>query len=150
MDTTKDTLHDAARDERAGRSSPFGPGFHRPLSAEWHNDATHDSTVDTDGKNWEAVRLAKGEPISPDEITTSNATLDNSVPEAADGFAGFDSRVGGKGVLLAVRPDYEVVNRGVEFSPLPYGRGNTTAHGSEAYRVRATRRFEIRRSFSQD
>jgi len=150
MDATKDTSPDTSRDERPARPGPPGPGFRSPLSAEWHNDSTHDSTVDTDGKNWEAVRLANGGPISPDGITTSNATLDNSVPEASDGLAGFDSRVGGNGLLLAVRPEYEVVNRGVEFSPLPYRRDNTPAQDSEAFRVRATFRFEIRRSFSQD
>ena len=61
----------------------------RPRSIELDNDDTHDSTVDTDGKNREAARLAGGGPISPDEITRSNASLVNAMPEAGDGFAEF-------------------------------------------------------------
>jgi hypothetical protein len=83
------------------------------LSMEMHNDRTHDSTVDTDGKNREAARLAGYGTIGPDEVTTSNATLDNNVPEANDGLAGFDSRPGGSGVLLAVEPGYTVVEKGM-------------------------------------
>ena len=83
------------------------------LSMEMHNDRTHDSTVDTDGKNREAARLAGYGTIGPDEVTTSNATLDNTVPEADDGLAGFDSRPGGSGVLLAVEPGYTVVEKGM-------------------------------------
>lgn len=85
----------------------------RPRSAELHNDRTHDSTVDTDGKNREAARLAGDGPIGPDEVTTSNATLDNSVPETPDGFAGFDSRPGAHRLLFATQPGYEVVDRGM-------------------------------------
>ncbi|NKJ48840.1 hypothetical protein CIC12_19265 [Burkholderia sp. SG-MS1] len=84
-----------------------------PRSAELHNDRTHDSTVDTDGKNLEAARIAGYRPISPDEITTSNATLENSVPEALDGMAGFDSRVGGNHLLLALEPGYTVIDKGM-------------------------------------
>src|ERR1700761_4059427 len=83
------------------------------LSMEMHNDRTHDSPVDTDGKNREAARLAGYGTIGPDEVTTSNATLDNTVPEADDGLAGFDSRPGGSGVLLAVEPGYTVVEKGM-------------------------------------
>jgi Protein of unknown function (DUF3005) len=83
------------------------------LSMEMHNDRTHDSTVDTDGKNREAARLAGYGAIGPDEVTTSNATLDNNVAEADDGLAGFDSRTGGGGVLLAVEPGYTVVEKGM-------------------------------------
>jgi hypothetical protein len=93
----------------AGRT----PGAGKPRSAEQHNDRTHDSTVDTDGKNHEAARLAGRSPIGPDEITTSNATLENSVPEASDGFAGFDSRVGGNRLLLALEPGYIAVDKGM-------------------------------------
>ncbi len=91
-----------------------------PRSAEVHNDRTHDSTVDTDGKNREAARLAGYGPISPDEITTSDATLDNSVPEAGDGIAGFDSRPGGHRVLLAPQPGYEVIDKGMLEPQMPY------------------------------
>ncbi|HEX7931575.1 MAG TPA: DUF3005 domain-containing protein [Paraburkholderia sp.] len=84
-----------------------------PRTAELHNDRTHDSTVDTDGKNLEAARIAGHSPISPDEITTSNATLTNSVPEALDGMAGFDSRVGGNHLLLALEPGYAVIDKGM-------------------------------------
>ena len=89
------------------------PGTGGPSTAELHNDRTHDSTVDTDGKNLEAARIAGHSPISPDEITTSNATLVNSVPEAQDGMAGFDSRVGGNHLLLALEPGYTVIDRGM-------------------------------------
>jgi hypothetical protein len=84
-----------------------------PRTTELHNDRTHDSTVDTDGKNLEAARIAGHSPISPDEITTSNATLINSVPEAHDGMAGFDSRVGGNHLLLALEPGYTVIDKGM-------------------------------------
>jgi hypothetical protein len=89
------------------------PGTGGPSSAELHNDRTHDSTVDTDGKNLEAARLAGHSPIGPDEVTTSSATLVNSVPEARDGLAGFDSRVGGNHLLLALEPGYTLVDKGM-------------------------------------
>lgn len=82
-------------------------------TAELHNDRSHDSTVDTDGKNLEAARIAGHSPISPDEITTTNATLVNSVPESRDGVAGFDSRVGGNHLLLALTPGYTVIDKGM-------------------------------------
>ncbi|MGF6372841.1 DUF3005 domain-containing protein [Paraburkholderia sp. MM5482-R1] len=84
-----------------------------PRSTDLHNDRTHDSTVDTDGKNREAARLAGHGAISPDAVTTSNATLDNSVPESLDGMAGFDSRVGGNHLLLALEPGYSVIDKGM-------------------------------------
>jgi hypothetical protein len=89
------------------------PGTGGPRSAELHNDRTHDSTVDTDGKNLEAARIAGYRPISPDEITTSNASLTNSMPEALDGMAGFDSRVGGNHLLLALEPGYTLIDKGM-------------------------------------
>jgi hypothetical protein len=82
-------------------------------STELHNDRTHDSTVDTDGKNLEAARLAGHSAIGPDEITTTNATLVNSMPEAGDGLGGFDSRVGGNHLLLALEPGYELIDKGM-------------------------------------
>lgn len=89
------------------------PGSGGPSTAELHNDRTHDSTVDTDGKNLEAARIAGHSPIGPDEITTTNATHVNSVPEARDGLAGFDSRVGGNHPLLALEPGCTVVDKGM-------------------------------------
>jgi Protein of unknown function (DUF3005) len=89
------------------------PGVGGPSSTDLYNDLTHDSTVGTDGKNLEAARLAGYSPIGPDEITTSNASLVNSVPEARDGLAGFDSRVGGNHLLLALEPGYTVVDKGM-------------------------------------
>jgi hypothetical protein len=83
------------------------------LSMEMHNDRSHDSTVDTDGKNREAARLAGHGVIGPDEVTTSNATLDNSLPEAEDGLAGFDSRLGGNHLLLALEPGCTIVEKGM-------------------------------------
>jgi hypothetical protein len=111
------------------------------LSMEMHNDRTHDSTVDTDGKNREAARLAGYGTIGPDEVTTSNATLDNSVPEADDGLAGFDSRVGGNGVLLAVEPGYTVVEKGMM---LP----DETGHSDERVRARKDSQFRGRAHYA--
>jgi hypothetical protein len=107
------------------------------LSMEMHNDRTHDSTVDTDGKNREAARLAGYGTIGPDEVTTSNATLDNTVPEADDGLAGFDSRPGGSGVLLAVEPGYTVVEKGMM---LP----DETGHPNERSRAQKDPEFRGR------
>lgn len=85
-----------------------------PRSIELDNDDTHDSTVDTDGKNREAARLASGGPFSPDQITGSNASLVNAMPEAGDGFAGFDSRPGGNHPAIAPRAGYMVVEKGFD------------------------------------
>ena len=83
-------------------------------SAEMHNDRTHDSTVDTDSKNHEAARIAGHAPIGPDEITTSNASLVNSVPDNPYAeLAGFDSRIGGNHLLLALEPGYRVIDKGM-------------------------------------
>ncbi|WGS52305.1 DUF3005 domain-containing protein [Paraburkholderia sp. D15] len=100
-------------DTNKASSNDALPNTRGPSSTELHNDRTHDSTVDTDGKNLEAARIAGHSPISPDEITGSNATLVNSVPEALDGMAGFDSRVGGNHLLLALEPGYTVIDRGM-------------------------------------
>lgn len=89
-----------------------------PRSAELYNDDTCDSTVDTDGKNREAARLALGDRISPDQVTTSNASLDNAVPESSDGLAGFDSRPGGNHPALALRPGYVMIEKGFD-APIP-------------------------------
>ncbi|AOK18492.1 hypothetical protein WT26_20820 [Burkholderia cepacia] len=89
-----------------------------PRSIELDNDDTHDSTVDTDGKNREAARLARGEPMSPDQITTSNASLDNAMPESADGLAGYDSRPGGNHLALALREGYVMIEKGFD-APQP-------------------------------
>jgi hypothetical protein len=157
MNATKDA-QDLARgadrtpDDPTAQPGPSGATDRPARSSELHNDSTHDSSVDTDGKNREAARLANHEPISVDEITTSNATLDNSVAEARDGLAGFDSRLGGNKVLLALRPDYEVVDRGIELVEIPYvhDAAPPTSTRDEAeplqQRWRTTRRFEIRRT----
>ncbi|MBB3257778.1 hypothetical protein F4827_002643 [Paraburkholderia bannensis] len=91
-----------------------------PRSAESHNDRTHDSTVDTDGKNREAARLAGAGPIGPDEITTSNASLDDSVPESGDGLAGFDSRGRAHRMPIATQADFEAVDLGMTAAEIPY------------------------------
>lgn len=91
-----------------------------PRSVELYNEDTHDSTVDTDGKNREATRLARGEPISPDQVTTSNASLDNAMPESVDGLAGYDSRPGGNHPALALRPGYVMIEKGFD-APMPTG-----------------------------
>jgi len=129
----------------------------RPRSAELHNDRTHDSTVDTDGKNREAARLSGDGPISPDEVTTSNATHDNSVPETPDGLAGFDSRPGAQRLLIATEPGYEVVDRGMVEPQVPddvdeqlldpHGAGIRRSPGRIHYslnHLRPTRIIELR------
>ncbi|WP_233868995.1 DUF3005 domain-containing protein [Paraburkholderia adhaesiva] len=58
--------------------------------------------------------------MSPDEDTTSDASLDTSVPEANDGLAGFDSRKGGPRLLFALQPGYEVVDKGMAEPQTPY------------------------------
>ncbi|MFT0170988.1 DUF3005 domain-containing protein [Paraburkholderia mimosarum] len=92
----------------------------RPRSAELHNDRTHDSSVDTDGKNREAARLAGEGHIGPDEVTTSNATLVNSVPEAEDGLAGFDSRKDGHRLPFALQSGYEAIDKGMSEPELSF------------------------------
>ncbi|AOJ84861.1 hypothetical protein WS86_30725 [Burkholderia savannae] len=96
------------------RRAPADAGRAHPRSVELYNDATHDSTVDTDGKNREAARIASGGPISPDQITTSNASLVNAMPETPDGFAGFDSRPAGNHPQFALRSGYTVVDKGFD------------------------------------
>ncbi|WP_144109968.1 DUF3005 domain-containing protein [Paraburkholderia sp. BCC1886] len=91
-----------------------------PISTEAHNDRTHDSTVDTDGKNLQAARIAGHSAIAADEVTGTNATLTNSVPETPDGMAGFDSRVGGNHLMLALEPGYTVVDKGMAEPQIPY------------------------------
>jgi hypothetical protein len=59
------------------------------------------------------AKISGYSPIGPDEVTTSNASHVNSVPEARDGLAGFDSRVGGNHLLLALEPGYAVVDKGM-------------------------------------
>jgi hypothetical protein len=77
-------------------------------------------TDDTVEMRHELARLAADANMSPDEVTTSDATLDNSVPEAGDGFAGFDSRKGGHHLLFALQPGYEVVDKGMAEPLVPY------------------------------
>jgi hypothetical protein len=112
------------------------------LSAEMHNDRTHDSTVDTDGKNREAARLAGHGTIGPDEVTTSNATHDNSLPEARDGLAGFDSRPGRSSLLLALAPGYTVIEKGMAE---PQSDGSFT---TDRERVRANQQYGGRAHFA--
>ncbi|HTR11287.1 MAG TPA: DUF3005 domain-containing protein [Paraburkholderia sp.] len=112
MNRTDDTLKATPSDASAPQA--------RPRSAELHNDRTHDSSVDTDGKNREAARLAGDGLISPDEVTTSNASLVNSVAEANDGLAGYDSRAGGHRLLFALQSGYEVIDKGMTAPELPY------------------------------
>ncbi|MFT4069267.1 DUF3005 domain-containing protein [Paraburkholderia sp.] len=129
-----------------------------PPTTDLHNDRTHDSTVDTDGKNHEAARIAGHSPISPDEIVTSNATLTNSVPESRDGMAGFDSRVGGNHLLLALAPGYTVIDKGMAepqgrySADLQYDDPRPVGHRQERGRIhyalnhlRPTRVIELHR-----
>lgn len=66
-----------------------------------------------------AARIANAS-MSPDEVTTSDATLDNSVPEAGDGLGGFDSRGGGRHLLFALTPGYEMLDKGMAAPLTPY------------------------------
>src|SRR5215469_15993596 len=114
------------------------------LSMETHNDRTHDSTVDTDGKNREAARLAGYSVIGPDEVTTSNATLDNSVPEADDGLAGFDSRPGGNRLLLALEPGCTVIEKGMMAPEEPKRPARRLSTQSDVKRARKDSQFRGR------
>lgn len=76
---------------------------------------SRDNAVD---QRRELATLVANASMSPDEVTTSDATLDNSVPEAGDGLAGFDSRRGGHHLLFALQPGYEVLDKGM-VAPLP-------------------------------
>lgn len=76
-----------------------------------------DEAVDT---KREIARRAVDANMSPDEDTTSDASLDTSVPEAEDGLAGFDSRTGGRRLLLAPQPGYEVIDKGMDEPLMPY------------------------------
>nr|WP_246270170.1 DUF3005 domain-containing protein [Paraburkholderia solisilvae] len=119
-----------------------------------HNDRSHDSTVDTDGKNREAARLAGHGAIGPDEVTTSNATLDNSLPEAEDGLAGFDSRLGGNHLLLALEPGCTVVEKGMmapdeREHPMQTSRADPQLRGRVHFALnhrRPARIFELQRN----
>ncbi|RQR28196.1 MULTISPECIES: DUF3005 domain-containing protein [unclassified Burkholderia] len=126
-------------------SSAQTPSAH-PRSIELDNDDTHDSTVDTDGKNREAARLASGGAFSPDQITGSNASLVNAMPEAGDGFAGFDSRPGGNHPAFALRAGYVVIEKGFDapsqagdklYGPVHrmYGSAYWPGHGRRPERV---------------
>lgn len=66
------------------------------------------------------VNRTAGSNLSPDEDTTSDASLDTSVPEAEDGLAGFDSRTGGHHLLLALQPGYEAIDKGMAEPLVPY------------------------------
>jgi hypothetical protein len=102
-------------------------------STEMHNERTHDSTVDTDSKNHEAARIAGHAPIGPDEITTSNASLVNSVPDNPFAeVAGFDSRVGGNHLLLALEPGYRVIDKGMK-APEPVEHFDDRFHESRTH-----------------
>jgi len=117
-----------------------------PRSVELDNDDTLDSTVDTDGKQREAARLASGCAFSPDQITRSNASLVNAMPEAGDGFAGFDSRPGGNHPAFALRAGYAMIEKGfaapspaadAPFGPVHrmYGSAYWPGHGRRPERV---------------
>lgn len=76
------------------------------------------SDTSVEERREQAVLVANAT-MSSDEMTTSDATLDNSVPEATDGLAGFDSRTGGHHLLFALQPGYEVLDRGMAEPQVP-------------------------------
>ncbi|HKU01085.1 MAG TPA: DUF3005 domain-containing protein [Paraburkholderia sp.] len=105
--------------DRSNRPAGMPGKQMRPRSAELHNDRSHDSTVDTDGKNREAARLAGDGLIGPDEVTTSNASLVNSMPETPDGLAGFDSRGLAHRMPFAPGTGFEAVDMGMSAPQTP-------------------------------
>lgn len=56
-------------------------------SIELHNDATMDSTVDTDGKIWDIEYRH-----TSDNTIYSNASLENAIITSPEGLAGFNSQ----------------------------------------------------------
>jgi len=68
-----------------------------PVSSDVYNDAGMDSTVDTDGKNFDAKHR---EPGKLSDVST-NATVGDNLPEAFPGLGGGDSRLGGSKPLIA-------------------------------------------------
>lgn len=106
--------------DRSNRASDTQSKEMRRRSTYLHNDRTHDSTVDTDGKNREAARLAGGGLIGPDEVITSDATLDNSVPVPPSGLAGFDSRSAAHRMPFAPEMGFEAVDMGMSEPELSY------------------------------
>jgi hypothetical protein len=84
-----------------------------PRGIDLMNDLSLDDTVDTDGKNRDAQRAAEGHPYGPDNVVGSQATLVNAVQVPPEGLGGFDSRVFGALPPIALKPGYEMVDRGV-------------------------------------
>jgi len=102
--------------ERQGadlRPGPLGMTAHHPRGADVFNDDSLDDTVDTDGKNRDAKREMEMREHDPDAVVTTNATLVNFVGEHGDGLGGFDSRLGGYGLLLALERGYRLVDTGM-------------------------------------
>ncbi|MBW0451122.1 DUF3005 domain-containing protein [bacterium M00.F.Ca.ET.228.01.1.1] len=84
----------------------------RTVSVDTANTASMDNTVDTDGKNLEA---RKDESAWHDNVISSNATLENSVPAPATGLGGIESRAGGNLPLVAARDGWQVTYRGTVY-----------------------------------
>ena len=84
-------------------------------SSEMHNDRTHDSTVDTDGKNLEAARIAGHctDRSRRDHDEQRDAREQRARQSATRHVAGFDSRAGGNHLLLALEPGYRVIDKGM-------------------------------------
>lgn len=77
----------------------------RPRGADLANDHSLDNTVDTDGKNRDALKPDQG----GDQQVTSNATPENHVITPSFGLAGIDSRPGGNRPAVLTRPGSTVV-----------------------------------------
>nr|WP_293040778.1 DUF3005 domain-containing protein [Paraburkholderia sp.] len=119
---------------------------------------TMNSSADIFSMQRESEKNTANANMSPDEETTSDASLDTSVPEATDGFAGFDSRSGGHHLLFALQPGYEVVDKGMAEPLMPYdfdwqfvdprARGARISRGRLHYslnHLRPTRIVELQR-----
>jgi hypothetical protein len=107
-----DTRAETPSDALPGHKSMRLEDAH-PRGIDLMNDFSLDDTVDTDGKNRDAQRAAEGNPYGPDNVVGTQATLVNAVAVPPEGLGGFDSRVFGSLPPIALKPGYEMVDRGV-------------------------------------
>ena len=93
------------------------------------------------GGNLKAGRLPGHSPRGADHGATTNATLVNSMLVAPNGLAGFDSRVGGNHLLMALQPGYAVVDKGTTG---PQAFGDEDIHYARSH-LRPARIIELQR-----
>jgi hypothetical protein len=100
---------DADHPAEIASSNPLLISSRRILSVEVAGTAASNSSVDADGKTLEARRDVRER---HDNVVTSNATLENHVPVAADGLGGFDSRSVRAVPHIAALPGFRVIVQG--------------------------------------